>query len=373
MSRDDFGPHESRRRDRRRDFQRRADAVRSISLESVLRQWPADRDRHDRSRWNTARGPLSITGTKFFSWRAQTGGGGAIDLVMHLGDMDARTAIVWLEGQFGSPSAVHSARPAGELSSPPGSSPAAAADRIDPPVARAQPDSSAACPSSRPASRPASRAPVHALRLPPPAASQRARVRAYLTEQRGLCPSLIDPLMETGNIYADRHGNAVFLMVAGKPQRPIGAELRGTGQQVWHGLAAGTLKDAGYFWVGAGVGAGVRGVGAGVRVGVGEASSRIDSSSRKIILCESAIDAISCWQLQAVQDQAARCICLSTAGVRSNPRWLEPLLARGYEIFCGFDTDLAGNTASSNMILRHPSIKRLSPPAHDWNDALRRP
>ena len=46
-------------------------------------------------------------------------------------------------------------------------------------------------------------------------------------------------------------------------------------------------------------------------------------------------------------------------------------MARGYHIHCGFDNDEPGEAASRLMINRHPSIKRLPPPAHDWNDALR--
>jgi hypothetical protein len=145
-------------------------------------------------------------------------------------------------------------------------------------------------------------------------------------------------------VYADQRGNAVFLMVTGKPNRPIGAELRGTGKQVWRGLAPGTCRDAGYFWTGA-------------------------ESSQKIILCESAIDAISCFQLHYTQLHTD-CICISTAGVRPNPHWLDPLTARGYHIHCGFDNDEPGEAASRQMITHHPSIKRLRPPAHDWNDAL---
>jgi hypothetical protein len=133
-------------------------------------------------------------------------------------------------------------------------------------------------------------------------------------------------------------------MVAGKPNRPIGAELRGTGERVWRGLAPGTCKDAGYFWVGA-------------------------QGSRTIVLCESAIDAISCYQLHSRQ-RHSECICISTAGVRSDPPWLHPLMARGYHIYCGFDDDKPGEAASGQMISRHPSIQRLRPPAHDWNDAL---
>ncbi len=62
---------------------------------------------------------------------------------------------------------------------------------------------------------------------------------------------ILEPLIDAGKVYADPRGNAVFLMVAGKPNRPAGAELRGTGARVWRGLAPGTRRDAGYFWIGA--------------------------------------------------------------------------------------------------------------------------
>jgi hypothetical protein len=173
-------------------------------------------------------------------------------------------------------------------------------------------------------------------------------VRRYLTEQRGLSATILASLIDDGKLYADTRGNAVFLMVAGKPNRPIGAELRGTSKQVWRGLAPGTRKNAGYFWVG-------------------------NTDAKQIVLCESAIDAVSCLQLRT-QIHAAQlrgeCICISTAGVRPDAPWLQPLLARGYDIYCGFDTDEPGETASRQMITRHPSIQRLRPPRHDWNDTL---
>ena len=172
-----------------------------------------------------------------------------------------------------------------------------------------------------------------------PALARLERVRRYLTEQRCLAAGILEPLIEAGKVYADQRGNAVFLMVAGKANRSIGAELRGTGIRAWRGLAPGTRKDGGYFWIGA-------------------------PGSQKIVLCESAVDAISCFQLHLT------CICISTAGVRPDPPWLHPLIARGYDIYCGFDDDTPGNAASCQMINRHPLIKRLRPPAHDWNDVL---
>ena len=298
---------------RANDLRLRADAVRSIPLERVLTQWGVQRDRRDRSQWRTERGPVSVTGARFFNWHLQQGGGGAIDLVMHLGKMDARAAIAWLERQLGSGLAT-----SGSFTS-------------------ARSCSSASSCSSYSGLRVSSTHRV--LRLPAANRANLDRVRHYLTQQRCLATAILNPLIDAERVYADGRGNAVFLMMAGKPNRSIGAELRGTGKQVWRGLAPGTRKDAGYFWTGA-------------------------AGSRAIVLCESAIDAISCYQLHPER------ICISTAGVRSNPRWLAALIAQGYDIYCGFDDDEPGNSTAYQMITRHPSIHRLRPPAHDWNDAL---
>jgi hypothetical protein len=296
------------------DFRRQADAVRSTPLEVVLTAWGAQRDRRDRHQWRTDRGPLTVTGAKFFNWHLEEGGGGAIDLVMHLGNMDACAAIAWLQRHLGG-------------------LPAAAT-----PTARSWQPS----PSS--SSRGDASASPSPLCLPRAHPTHLDRVWRYLTGPRCLAADILEPLIDAGKVYADARGNAVFLMVAGKPNRPIGAELRGTGAHIWHGLAPGTSRDAGYFWVGA-------------------------KGSRMIVLCESAIDAISCYQLHTRQ-RHTECICISTAGVRGDPPWLPPLLARGYQIFCGFDDDQPGEAASRQMLTRHPSIQRLRPPAHDWNDAL---
>jgi hypothetical protein len=325
----------------RDDFQRQADLVREIPLEVVLTSWGAVRDRRDTSRWRTGRGPLSVTGTKFFSWHSRHGGGGAIDLVMHLGGWNARQAIEWLSRQFGCQFA--DATPAAGTT--------AAADPA--PSLQTTPGSAASARHSRPSGRhnvgeSTRRDARRELHLPAASLVNLPRVRRYLIQQRNLSPTILASLIDEGRLYADARGNAVFLMVAGKPHRPIGAELRGTGHRVWRGLAPGTRKNAGYFWIG-------------------------HTRSKQIVLCESAIDAISCFQVHAQMPEAQLCndcICISTAGVRPNPPWLQPLLARGYQIYCGFDADAPGETASHQMITRHSSIRRLRPPAHDWNDVL---
>jgi len=284
------------------DLRRRAAVVRDVPLMAVLLARGAVRDRHDHSKWHSEQGPLTITGAKFINWSQDRGGGGAIDLVMHLAKVDYRTAVHWLEQYF----ALGAVAVSGSTSA---------------------------------ASHHGSSRERRPLQLPIPNDQQRGRVLRYLTERRRLAVALLQPLLESGKLYADGRGNAVFLLVAGRANRPVGAELRGTGPQVWRGMAPGTRKDLGYFWTG-------------------------PRGAQDIVLCESAIDAISCLQMHPQR------ICISTSGVRANPSWLHGLIARGYRIHCGFDADEPGDAAAHCMIALYPMVQRLRPPAHDWNDAL---
>ena len=277
------------------DLRQRAAAVRAVPLETVLLFRGAVRDRHDRRKWHTEQGPLSVTGPKFMNWHRGQGGGGAIDLVMHLAGVDFRTAVAWLEQHLA----------AGPLA---GGESATHASWQDSPRLLKSP-ARCGCPS--------------------PTIACWAASASISRDAAVLRASLIEPLVQSGKLYADRRGNAVFLLVAGKAQRPVGAELRGTGPRVWRGMAPGTRKDLGYFWIGA-------------------------PGSREIVLCESAIDAMSCFQMHPQR------ICISTSGVRADPPWLDGLLARGYDIFCGFDADGPGDAAAAQHDRPPP---RRPPPA----------
>ena len=270
-----------------------AQRLRAIPLERVLPLCGAQPDRADPRKWHTALGMLSVTGAKFMNWNLGTGGGGAIDLVIHLHHLDFKGAVDWLVDQF--PAAL-----------PP--------EPVAPPPARP-------------------------LRLPPSAPGRLARVRDYLVNRRGLPLALLEPLLAAGTLYADARANAVFLLRDAQ-SRPVGAELRGTTAASWHGLAPGSQKDLGCF--------------------------ALPVELRPIVvLCESAIDAISCCALHPQHR------CLSTAGARPNPRWLQLLLDHGCEIYCGFDADPTGDQMARAMMALHPAIKRLRPSQHDWNDVLR--
>jgi hypothetical protein len=276
-----------------REIRERANRVRVIPLEEVLLLAGAVRDLSDRAKWHTAQGVLSVTGAKFMNWNRGIGGGGAIDLVIHLHDLEFKAAVAWLSGHFPD---------------------ACASDRAQPPT------------------RPV-------LRLPPPEARMLPVVRRYLVQDRCLAPSLIEPVIEAGRLYADARGNAVFLLL-GKENRPVGAELRGTTSTPWRGMAPGTRKDRGYFSV-------------------------FPPNARTVVLCESAIDALSCFALHP------QWMCISTAGASPHPRWLPSLLHAGHEVYCGFDADRTGDQMARAMMDLQPAVIRWRPPLHDWNDVLK--
>jgi hypothetical protein len=271
--------------------------LRAIPLEAVLRLCAAQPDRHDRRKWHTAVGTISVTGPKFFNWNRGLGGGGAIDLVIHLRHLPFPEALQWLEAEFPNPP-------------PPVPSP------------------------SRPA-----------LQIPPADPQKLWRVKGYLKHQRGLPEAWLDQLIGSGLLYADAHANAVFLLL-GKENTPVGAELRGTTARRWRGMAPGSQKDLGFF-----------------SIPLADAWP----PAQPIILCESAIDAISCLALHPDHR------CLSTSGARPNPQWLGALVAQGLEIYCGFDTDPTGESAAEVMLALHPTIQRRRPNGHDWNALLTSP
>jgi hypothetical protein len=235
---------------------------------------------------------ISVTGCKFFDWSRGCGGGGAIDLVMHLYGVSFTDALAWLRGRF------------------PHQNPT---------------------PVSRPVSKPP-------LKLPARDPRNLSAVRCYLARQRRIPSLLVDRLIGSGSLYADEKANAVFLLL-GKKNAPVGAELRGTGPHPWRGMAPGSGKNLGYFSV-------------------------RNARPRSTILCESAVDAISCFALHP------RRWCISTAGARSHPAWLPDIIRHGLTVYCGFDADPTGDNMAAAMIAANPSVHRLRPPRHDWNDVL---
>src|SRR5919201_6479489 len=185
------------------DLRERADRLRALPLEAILLRSGATRDRADKAKWHTGRGVISVSGAKFMNWNRSTGGGGAIDLAMHLGGLRFKEALEWLSRNF----------PAHDASDP-------------------------------------SQIPPRPLLLPSRDDRELMVVRRYLYDHRRLPAALVEPLIAGGSLYADRRGNAVFLLL-GKEEEPVGAEIRGTAYSPWRGMARGSRKDLGYFSISA--------------------------------------------------------------------------------------------------------------------------
>ena len=269
----------------------KAQKLRWVALPAVLEILGARPDRYDRAKWHTREGILTVTGAKFMNWNSGGGGGGAIDLVMHLQQVGFGQALEWLEGHF----------------------PASTPQQPQPPPRE--------------------------LHLPVPHVGNWPPVEEYLVKERKLPIALLQPLVGSGKMYADARANAVFLLETTDAQ-PVGAELRGTTIAAWRGMAPGSRKDLGFFSV-------------------------ASTPTEAILLCESAIDALSAHALLPGYR------CLSTAGARPDPAWLRLVIEQGHRIYCGFDTDDTGERMAARMLALHPRVLRLRPQAKDWNDQLR--
>jgi len=266
--------------------------IRNTDLKLVLTRTQATPDPHDRAKWHTCRGAISVNGPKFMNWSTGTGGGGAIDLLMHLHQCNFKTALSWLFQNFSSTL---------PLTHPPSTT-------------------------------------HHRFILPQRDDHHLPKVISYLNITRRIPLALIQNLITSKSLYADKNANAVFVLL-GKEKQFKGAELRGTSQIRWLGMAKGSRKDLGCFYV-------------------------KNPHPFKMILCESAIDALSFFTMHP------NWLCVSTSGANPNPGWLPLFLAKGFEIHCGFDADQTGDMLATKMISRYPSIKRLRPIQHDWNDQL---
>lgn len=277
------------------DIKNLANSVRDIDLKTVLERTGCHRDGSDKAKWHTSRGVISVTDQKFMNWPRGSGGGGAIDLVMHLKDFDFKTAVLWLSESL-SISGFQTLSKEKSFSKP-------------------------------------------VFTLPKRDDNQLPRVRKYLIHDRRIPPTLIHSLIQSGKIYSDNRGNAVFLLL-GEKKRVVGAEMRGTTNKIWHSMAPGSRKDQGCFYV-------------------------KNANINKVVICESAIDAISFFALHS------DCLVLSTSGVNPDPAWLPSLINKGFRIYCGFDADKTGDAFADKMINLYPTLKRMRPPKHDWNEVLK--
>ena len=277
-----------------KEIRKKADEVRNIELSALLSHIGSIRDHQDKAKWHTSQGVISVKGPKFMNWTRGTGGGGAIDLVIHLQGLGFKDAVLWLHNHFSS-SLIQSS-----------------------PIK--------------------SHSSKQILKLPQKDDKKLPQVMQYLINRRCIPEELTKNLIKSKKLYADIRGNAVFLLL-GEKKRAVGAELRGTYDKKWRGMAPGSRKDLGCFYI-------------------------VGKDTRKMVLCESAIDAASCAVLYP------QYTAISTSGATAYPAWLQNFIINDCKIYCGFDADKTGDAMANKMIKQYPSITRLRPHKHDWNDVL---
>jgi hypothetical protein len=309
--------------ERSRDAGTRFARARAADLAAVLQSLGAQRDRYDKAKWRINGQVISIIGEKFYDHIAGRGGGGAIDLVMHVRDVPLHEAVAYLDG---------TAWPAARVS------------------------------ALRAAEQHAGRAAGTPFQPPHPSAEHWPRVRSYLVDERRLPVALVDELHSQGLVYADARRNAVFMRRDGEGMI-TGAALRGTRPGApFKGLAAGTSRDAGWFFF---------------QVG--------DRGTPQLILTESPIDALSYYGLlhgdcPPAGPGAYREVYGSTDGAGALPHPLiAKVLAQGGFVRVGFDRDQTGERIWGQLHERYVSAAggdptrfwREPPPlGKDWNDVL---
>ena len=284
-------------------------------------------DRYDAHKYRLDGEHISITGERFYNHDRQSGGGGSIDLVMHVTGYRFKQAVAYLNHEAGPELAVAAAANYGARER------TAQAEEI----------------VGRGVSAPFMRPQADEDRWP--------QVRAYLVEQRGIPRGMVDELHERGTIYADHRANAVFIRQDADGQA-VGVSLRGTlpGSE-FQGLAYGTRRDEGHF---------------SFTLGTPERYA-----APQYHITESPIDALSRAALIQRADERGEYVFLSNDGHGELPkRQIDEGLARQALVHCGFDNDTGGNKLWQQVKEAYPraeAIVRERPPsgAKDWDDALR--
>lgn len=188
------------------------DTLRGIPLAEVMRAFGGTPDPKDPTRnWRTAAGRITVTGEKFHNHDLGKGGGGAIDLAMHLGEMRFKEAIAFLGKTFGNVSTIEQYKKEAE----------------------------------RHAKRILDTTKAPKLGIPEPDDRYIKKIFNYLTQKRGISPNIIKENIDKNNIWADSWGNCCFALRDIQGKR-IGAELRGTYERPYHG----TRGEKGLFYSG---------------------------------------------------------------------------------------------------------------------------
>lgn len=300
----------------RSEVKQLADQLRDLPLEDVAWHLGLTQDTKGNLRWKGVGHIINIDGSKWydFSPSVNKGGGGAIDLVMHVNGCNFKEAISWLNDRFGEEGMFKATR--------------AYAENQATLIAQFEPHKE----------------------FTPPATdeSQWTAVERYLTQERGLPKNLVQHLHTSGLVYADSQQNAVFLM-RGHDGETKGAFLRGTRGEdnAFMGYARLSKRTEGWFYISRG--------------------GQPDDEIQKVVLCKSPIDALS---LAAIEIQAQsgmpleRTMYMAVDSARSLPvEYLQSIPT----VVAAYDLDTAGNETARAIEELLPQAIRVRPNALDWN------
>lgn len=296
-----------------KQLQQTLNQLRDIPLHQVA--WHLGLMKEKDNKWKGEKHSINIDNSKWFDFHPlqNKGGGGAIDLVMHVGDYSFKQAIAFLNDRFGEEkmlaAVTHHARiEAKDIAK------FEFVQQFEPVIYNKNWD----------------------------------KVKKYLTQQRALHPVLVETLHSSGLIHADNNQNAVFSMrnLEGEIE---GAFLRGTKGEnnTFMGYAKGTKRDKYWFYFQSG----------------GQSVSDVEQA----VLCKSPIDALSIAQLQVgagAKDKKIPTIYMATDSAESLPTEYLQSIPR---ILCAYGNDDAGDFLAEATQSLLPNAQRVTPAAIDWN------
>jgi Plasmid recombination enzyme/Protein of unknown function (DUF3991)/Toprim-like len=337
-------------------WKQQADQLRDLPLEDVA--WHLGLDKADKgdNRWKGLGQVINVNGSKWYDFTAEKGGGGAIDLVMHVAGCNFRSSLAWLCDRFEEEGMLRASRAKVEEQ--------AIKIIADEPVPQFVP--------------------------PLEDDSKWLSVKNYLIKARGLPEFFVDGLHSQGWLYADEEQNAVFTMrelptgttyrvngdgatqpdntsietnvgrkrslsmgaTSGDCETTTGAFLRGTRGEdnTFMGYAPGTKRTKGCFYFHLG----------------GTATDEVE----KVVICKSPIDAISCGALSFAASSSmpeTRTMFLAVDSPKSLPL---DFLKDITNITVACDNDDMGRSTAQAIKELLPQTVVKQPKTSDWNTEL---
>ena len=305
-------------------WKQQADKLRDLPLEEVAWNLGLDKTDKGENRWKGLERVISINGSKWYDFTEEKGGGGAIDLVMHVNNFNFRSSVAWLHDQFGDEGMLRASKAFIEKQ----------ATKI-------------------------AQEPTPAFKPPNPDESKWLSVQDYLVQKRGLPENFIVGLHQKGWLYADDQQNAVFTMrelpggietqYKNEETTLKGAFLRGTRGEdnSFMGYAPNSKRREGWFYFHLG----------------GKPGDEV----QKVVLCKSPIEALSVAKIGVTERGGMppeRTMYIAVDSPKSLP--LE-FLREVPAITAAYDNDDAGRSRAQAIKELLPQTTIAQPQARDWN------